>query len=306
MEALIDEKKQILKDIDYFLYRRDKISVFTDAVEFDALDLSIRTVPYKQVERIERMNQIIAVYTDEQERKKFGEICSGINNMLSKMLDHYGDHLGEIYMELSGGKKAAGQYFTPYHVSRLLAEMTVGQSDLSDDKILTLNEPCCGSGGIIVATAETLKEHGINYTNTTKTFPTTKILLRKLTQNLKNSKTICLLNRLPRFITLREKFIFMSIWQDISNMKKSTKNKAKPYTKAINISYPLYGTKCLNWTTSILQMKATPIILLRNILRIAKFNPSKCEVLCLQSTAFIILTAYRASNKCLNKAYMPT
>ncbi len=165
MEALKDEKKQILKDIEFFLYRRDKISVFTDAVEFDALDLSIRTVPYKQAERIERMNQILTVYTDEQERKKFGEICSGINNMLSKMLDHYGDHLGEIYMELSGGKKAAGQYFTPYCVSRLMAEMTVGQSDLSGDKILKFNEPCCGSGGIIVATAETLKEHGINYTN---------------------------------------------------------------------------------------------------------------------------------------------
>ena len=90
MEALKDEKKQILKDIEFFLYRRDKISVFTDAVEFDALDLSIRTVPYKQAERIERMNQILTVYTDEQERKKFGEICSGINNMLSKMLDHYG------------------------------------------------------------------------------------------------------------------------------------------------------------------------------------------------------------------------
>ena len=165
MEALIDEKKQILKDIDYFLYRRDKISVFTDAVEFDALDLSIRTVPYKQVERIERMNQIIAVYTDEQERKKFGEICSGINNMLSKMLDHYGDHLGEIYMELSGGKKAAGQYFTPYDVSRLMAEMTVGQSDLSGGKILTFNEPCCGSGGIIVAVADALNSRGFNYTN---------------------------------------------------------------------------------------------------------------------------------------------
>lgn len=165
MEALKDEKKQILNDIDFFLYRRDKISVFTDAVEFNALDLSIRTVPFKQAERIERMNKILTAYPDEQEQKKFGEICSGINDMLSKMLDHYGDHLGEIYMELFGGKKAAGQYFTPYYVSRLMAKMTIGQSGLSDDKILTFNESCCGSGGIIVATAETLKEHGINYTN---------------------------------------------------------------------------------------------------------------------------------------------
>ena len=53
MVALKDEKKQIIKDIEFFLYRCDKISVFTDAVEFDALDLSIRTVPYKQAERIE-------------------------------------------------------------------------------------------------------------------------------------------------------------------------------------------------------------------------------------------------------------
>ena len=104
MKAIENEKKQILKNIEFFLYSRDKISVFNDAVEFDALDLSIRTVPYKQSERIERMNRILAVYTDERERKKFGEICSGINNMLSKILDNYGDHLGEIYMELSGGK----------------------------------------------------------------------------------------------------------------------------------------------------------------------------------------------------------
>lgn len=165
MEALCDEKKKLLKDIEFFLYRRDKIRVFNDAVEFDALDLSIRTVPIKQAERIERMNQIISVYSDEQERKKFGEICSGINDMLSKMLDHYGDHLGEIYMELSGGKKAAGQYFTPYDVSRLMAQITVGQSDLSNDKILTFHEPCCGSGGIIIATADALNSRGFNYTN---------------------------------------------------------------------------------------------------------------------------------------------
>lgn len=158
-------KKQILKDIDFFLYRRDKISVYTDAVEFNALDLSIRTVPFKQDERIERMNSILSNYPDEKEREKFGAISKCLNEILSKMLDHMGDHLGEIYMELSGGKKSAGQYFTPYEVSRLMAEMTIGQTDLSGEKVLTLNEPCCGSGGIIVATAEVLRNRNFNYTN---------------------------------------------------------------------------------------------------------------------------------------------
>ena len=165
-EPLLDYKKRIIKNLDSFLYKRNKVQVFTDAVEYNALKLAIVVSPQKQEERIKRIKEIFdTYYADEKDKQAFDSICLDMTDMLSKMIDHYGDHLGEIYMELSGGKKAAGQYFTPYHVSRLLAEMTVGQSDLSDDKILTLNEPCCGSGGIIVATAETLKEHGINYTN---------------------------------------------------------------------------------------------------------------------------------------------
>lgn len=160
-----EDKKQIIKDIDTFLYKRDRVQVFIDAVEFDALDLAIQTIPDKLDERVKRMNDILSIYTDKRDREMFGKICKGINDMLSKMIDDYGDHLGEIYMELSGSKKGAGQYFTPYHVSRLMAELTIGREDLSGDNVLTFNEPCCGSGGIIVATADVLNERGFNYTN---------------------------------------------------------------------------------------------------------------------------------------------
>lgn len=158
-------KKQILKDIELFLYRRDKISVFNDAVEYNALKLAIVVSPYKQEEHIKRIKDILDTYTDKREQQVFDRICKTMTEMLSHMMDNYGDHLGEIYMELSGGKKYAGQFFTPYHVSRLLVELSIGQEDLSSDKILTFNEPCCGSGGIIVATADALNERGFNYTS---------------------------------------------------------------------------------------------------------------------------------------------
>lgn len=165
-KTLKEYKKQILNGIDTFLYKRDKIQVFADAVEYNALKLAIVVSPQKQEERILRIKDILDVYySDEKDKQAFDSICLGMTDMLSKMIDHYGDHLGEIYMELTGGKKAAGQYFTPYHVSRLMAEMTIGQSDLSGDKILTFNEPCCGSGGIIIATADALNARGFNYTN---------------------------------------------------------------------------------------------------------------------------------------------
>ncbi len=164
-EPLLEYKKRIIKNIDFFLYKRDKIQVFTDAVEYNALKFAIIVSPKKQEERIMRIKDILDTYADEKDKQHFDSICSDMSDMLSQMIDNYGDHLGEIYMELSGGKKAAGQYFTPYDVSRLMAEMTVGQSDLSKDKILTFNEPCCGSGGLIIATADALNERGFNYTN---------------------------------------------------------------------------------------------------------------------------------------------
>lgn len=164
-EPLLEYKKRIIKNIDFFLYKRDKIQVFTDAVEYNALKFAIIVSPKKQEERIMRIKDILDTYADEKDKQIFDGICSDMTDMLSQMIDNYGDHLGEIYMELSGGKKAAGQYFTPYDVSRLMAEMTVGQTDLSKDKILTFNEPCCGSGGLIIATADVLNERGFNYTN---------------------------------------------------------------------------------------------------------------------------------------------
>ena len=165
-EPLLDYKKRIVKNLDSFLYKRNKVQVFTDAVEYNALKLAIVVSPQKQEERIKRIKEIFdTYYADEKDKQAFDSICLDMTDMLSKMIDHYGDHLGEIYMELSGGKKVAGQYFTPYDVSRLMAEMTVGQSDISGGKILTFNEPCCGSGGIIVAVADALNSRGFNYTN---------------------------------------------------------------------------------------------------------------------------------------------
>lgn len=165
-EPLLDYKKRIVKNLDLFLYKRNKVQVFIDAVEYNALKLAIVASPLKQEERIMRIKDILDVYySDEKDKQTFDSICSDMTDMLSEMIDNYGDHLGEIYMELSGGKKAAGQFFTTYDVSRLMAEMTVGQTDLSDHKILTFNEPCCGSGGMIIAVADTLNAKGYNYTN---------------------------------------------------------------------------------------------------------------------------------------------
>ena len=73
-----------------------------------------------------------------------------------------GDYLGELYMQIEAGNKNAGQYFTPYDVSKFMAEITLGELP---DKPFILNEPCCGSGGMVIAAADVLQSRGYNYTD---------------------------------------------------------------------------------------------------------------------------------------------
>lgn len=61
------------------------------------------------------------------------------------------DVLGEIFMRSELGSSKQGQFFTPYHLSALVARL--GETDLKPDKsgIVHLTEPSCGSGGMIIA-----------------------------------------------------------------------------------------------------------------------------------------------------------
>lgn len=76
--------------------------------------------------------------------------------------DEISDILGEIYMESGCGSKSTGQFFTPFHISCLTAAVGIPQN-ISEDNKLHINEPSCGSGGLIIAAAKVLKDRHINY-----------------------------------------------------------------------------------------------------------------------------------------------
>ncbi len=52
------------------------------------------------------------------------------------------------------------QYFTPYHISEFIAEITV--EDFQKEPII-INEPACGSGVNLIAAVNVMKKRGINY-----------------------------------------------------------------------------------------------------------------------------------------------
>lgn len=100
----------------------------------------------------------------EEEQRMFAEMFVLLGDALTENLS---DVLGEIYMEMEMGSKTAGQFFTPFHVSELVARMAIMSSDtqmtILNGEMVKLNEPSCGGGGMIIAAAKILKDMGVNY-----------------------------------------------------------------------------------------------------------------------------------------------
>lgn len=81
--------------------------------------------------------------------------------LVAALEENITDVLGKVYMDSGCGNKNTGQFFTPFHLSLLTVQCTLPK-DISPSNPLILNEPSCGSGGMIIAIVKVLKDRGIN------------------------------------------------------------------------------------------------------------------------------------------------
>lgn len=78
------------------------------------------------------------------------------------------DILGPLYEQSNLGNKHLGQFFTPSHISDFMAEITLQNEEeiktlIDKNGYITMNEPTCGAGGMILSFAKSLKNKNINY-----------------------------------------------------------------------------------------------------------------------------------------------
>lgn len=150
-------KKEIQKIMRSMSGKYRLYSIFRDFIVLSACTIS-NAVDKSQFESREKMYlDTISIYTRE-EANKFAEMLAlTILAYESKM----GDFMGELYMSMEFGNRDAGQFFTPYHASQLMASMI--QPEPNEKGFVELNEPAAGSGGMIVAYAQAMKLAGMNY-----------------------------------------------------------------------------------------------------------------------------------------------
>ena len=64
------------------------------------------------------------------------------------------------------GNEWKGQVFTPYSLCRMMAAMTYGkhvEEQIKQDGWITVNDPACGAGALLIAFANECRQRQINY-----------------------------------------------------------------------------------------------------------------------------------------------
>lgn len=84
-----------------------------------------------------------------QGEREIDHFCNAFGLLMKKMSETNKEILGEIYMQWEVSNKHTGQYFTPWHVAYMMAQMLEPKGE-------SVNDCCCGSGIMLIAACKTM------------------------------------------------------------------------------------------------------------------------------------------------------
>ena len=155
-------KQEIIKIITSMSGRYAPYNIFSDWIQMSALAIqnSCCMLNHKVWKDREQLYIDTARKYTEQELEQHARMLVLLADALTEEMT---DVLGEIYMEMGLGSKYTGQFFTPFHLSELCARLDIDPERLPETGKITLNEPSCGGGGMIIAACKVLHEAGFDW-----------------------------------------------------------------------------------------------------------------------------------------------
>jgi type I restriction-modification system DNA methylase subunit len=136
-------------------------SVWDDFLMMAACEFSNTVDRENAAHRTELYEQATRRYTEE-EVSQFAQLLAITTLALNEYSDQ--DFLGEIFQGLELNNRRAGQFFTPYNVSKMMAMMSCGNpaAEIEEKGYITVGDCCCGAGGLLIAQANAAREQGVD------------------------------------------------------------------------------------------------------------------------------------------------
>lgn len=154
-----NELKELIDKMDFSNGKYNRRQIFQDVVTLETYFINIFLLNKKEFEK--EYDVVMGKY-DVGEREKVFKLMLNLAELFQKQTEPK-DILGNIYNRLEISNKNTGQFFTPTHISDLMAEITgIDEQEIKENGYVTLCEPCVGAGGMVLSYAKILKEKGYN------------------------------------------------------------------------------------------------------------------------------------------------
>lgn len=159
-----EKQKNLVKLFDAACYRHNRGMAWSDFMLMAAIAVA-NLVDRSNAEEREKLYLQLAGKYDQKELTCFAEMFAEIVYGLEEDPDQ--DFLGELFMTLELSSAFNGQFFTPYNLCSAMARCAGDGQDLrariEAEGWISVNDPACGAGALLVAFANWCRENGVNY-----------------------------------------------------------------------------------------------------------------------------------------------
>lgn len=158
-------EKTIIKHFDRLTGRFGRWEIWADWITMSAIAISNTVDTVHRDERERTYRNIQGKYTTS-EMQIMAEMLGLIVEGLDRNPDQ--DLLGDLFMRLELGNDHAGQFFTPYSICKAMAALTCPNlaGQIQEKGWISVNDPTCGAGALLVALANECVRQDINYQQT--------------------------------------------------------------------------------------------------------------------------------------------
>ena len=162
-----ENRKELISEIRSLAQSQGLNTVFTTFLEIAANSLAAQTDPENAEKREQRYQEMASTMTPEL-LSSYARMLALLFLTVREYRNDPCDILGGIYHELNLNNEWNGQYFTPDDVCRLMAQITLPSDELSaKDGPITINEPTCGSGTMVIGAIWAMQRKEFDYRHNT-------------------------------------------------------------------------------------------------------------------------------------------
>ena len=155
-------RNELISEIKTLAQSNGLNTVFTTFLEITATSIAAQMDPQNAEEREKRYQEMASKMTPEM-LSYYARMFALLTLVTREYAEDPCDILGDIYDELRLNNEWNGQFFTPDHICRLMAQLA--NVDVPEDKEgpITINEPTCGSGTMVIGAVWAMQRKGIDY-----------------------------------------------------------------------------------------------------------------------------------------------